>query len=199
MDVFGLHGWTKTVLIDFQNERILLYFLMFLLGAFYYTHKIFESEWNNKKLNILLHSTGWIPINLYLFLLIYSFVKPGNYLISEIVDTFLLRFNFVLSGAYLLYTMITTFRTYLNTQGTLWNALNRNSYGVYIIHTIVMGGLAVLLLNTAIPSLVKYLIAIVSTFVVSNLIVSLYRKLIKSPCSAIRKRNQEPMPLTHTG
>jgi predicted nucleic acid-binding protein len=28
-----------------------------------------------------------------------------------------------------------TFRTYLNTQRKIWTELNRNSYGVYIIHT----------------------------------------------------------------
>ena len=28
MDFFNLHGWTKTVLIDFQNERLFIYFLV---------------------------------------------------------------------------------------------------------------------------------------------------------------------------
>ena len=58
--------------------------------------------------------------------------------------------------------------------------LNRNSYYVYIIHVIVIGGIALAMLNTAIPSLVKYLIATVSTYAVSNLIISFYRKVIKS-------------------
>ena len=58
--------------------------------------------------------------------------------------------------------------------------LNRNSYYIYIIHVIVIGGIALAMLNTAIPSLVKYLIATVSTYAVSNLIISFYRKVIKS-------------------
>lgn len=198
MDFFGFQGWTKTMLIDFQNERVAIYFLVFLLGAFCSTHNVFKSAGTSKKLNTLIHSTGWLPINLYLFLLIYSLAKPGDYLISEMIDTFLLRLNFVLSIAYTLYAMVTTFRTYLNTQGTLWNALNRNSYGVYIIHTVVMGGIAVTMLNTGIPSLIKYLFVIVSTFAVSNMIVYGYRKLMKPPCYAIWKRYTEPMTLTHT-
>jgi fucose 4-O-acetylase-like acetyltransferase len=180
MDYFNLHGWTKTVLIDFQNERIFIYFMVFLLGALSYKLKIFESDWKNKKLDIILHSTGWIPINLYIFLLIYSLVKPGDYLVSDIVDTLLIRLNFMLSLAYLLYTMITTFRKYLNKQGTISRELNKNSYFVYIVHVIVMGVIALTMLNTAIPSLLKFLLLIVSTFVVSNLIISCYRKAVTS-------------------
>jgi hypothetical protein len=76
--------------------------------------------------------------------------------------------------------MITTFRKYLNKQGRIWKELNKNSYGVYIIHVIVVGGIALTMLNTAIPSLLKYLILTVSTYAASNLIVYFYRKVIKS-------------------
>lgn len=68
-------------------------------------------------------------------------------------------------------------------------------YAIGAAWWIVMGGLALPLLNTAIPSLAKYLIVTVSTFVVSNVIISLYRKLITSPCYAIWKRYKEPMTL----
>ncbi len=195
MDFFGLHGWTKTLLIDFQNERVFIYFLVFLSGTLCSVRKVFESTWTNKKLNTLIHSAGWLPINLYLFFLIYSLAKPGVPLISEMVDTFLLRFNFVLSIAYMLYAMITTFRSHLNKQGKIWTMLNQNSYGVYIIHTVVMGGLALTMLNTAIPSFVKYLFVIVSTFVVSNLIVWCYRTFMTSLYTAIKQRYNEPMTL----
>jgi fucose 4-O-acetylase-like acetyltransferase len=180
MDFFNLYGWTKTILIDFQNERILIYFMVFLLGALCYKLRIFESEWKNKKLDITLHCTGWIPVNLYIFLLIYSLIKPGEYLFSEIVDTLILRLNLVLSLAYLLYVMITTFRKYLNKQGAILMELNKNSYGVYIIHVIVMGSIALTMLNTAIPSLLRYFILTTSTFIASNLIVSFHRIVVES-------------------
>jgi peptidoglycan/LPS O-acetylase OafA/YrhL len=180
IDYFNLHGWTKSVLIDFQNERIFIYFMVFVLGVQCYKLKIFESEWKSKKLDIALHSTGWIPVNLYIFLLIYSLVKPGDYLISEIVDKLVLRLNFTLSLAYLLYAMITTFRKYMNKQGRIAVELNNNSYGVYIIHLIIMGFVASSMLNSAIPSLLKFLLLTVSTFLVSNLIISCYRKVVTS-------------------
>jgi len=180
MDYFNLHGWTKSVLIDFQNERIFIYFMVFLLGAHCYKLKIFTSEWKSKKLDIALHSIGWIPINLYIFLLIYSLVKPGDYLISEIADKLVLRLNFTLSLAYLLYAMITTFRKYMNKKLRIMMELNKNSYGVYIIHVVAMGSIALTMLNTSIPSLLKLLLLTVSTFVISNLIISCYRKVITS-------------------
>jgi hypothetical protein len=41
---------------------------------------------------------------------------------------------------------------------------------------IVIGAIATLLLNVAIPSVLKYLILIVTSYAASNLIVSLYRR-----------------------
>jgi hypothetical protein len=45
---------------------------------------------------------------------------------------------------------------------------------------IVLGGIALAMFNTAIPSLLKYLILTVSTYAACNLIIYFYRKLIKS-------------------
>jgi len=33
MSIFKFQGWTKTLFIDFQNERLLIYFIIFLLGS----------------------------------------------------------------------------------------------------------------------------------------------------------------------
>lgn len=178
MDFFNLHGWTKIVLVDFQNERILIYFVIFMLGSLCYKLKTFESDWRNKKLEIILHCTGWIPMNLYIFLLIYSLLNPGKYIISEVVDVLLIRLNFVLSLAYLLYAMIITFKNYLNKEWAISKELSRNSYGVYIIHVIAVGAIALTMLNAAIPSLLKYLILTVSTYAACNLIVSFYRRAL---------------------
>lgn len=121
MSIFKFQGWTKTILIDFQNERLLTYFMIFLLGALCYKLKIFESDVTSKKLYIV-----------------------------------------------------------INCQGKVLKTLNENSYNVYIIHVIVIGCIAVIMLNMTIPSLLKYLTLAVSTWVISNLIVSVYRNLIRS-------------------
>ena len=50
MDMFGLRGWTKTVWLDFQNERLLIYFMAFLLGAHCFRRKVFEGKPKSKML-----------------------------------------------------------------------------------------------------------------------------------------------------
>ena len=47
-----------------------------------------------------------------------------------------------------MYIMIESFWRYFDKPGRLWSELNKNSYGVYIIHVIVIGIFGTLLLNT---------------------------------------------------
>ncbi len=180
MSFFKFYGWTKTIFIDFQNERLLIYFMIFLLGSLCYKQKIFESDVTSKKLYIAINCTVWIPINLYILVLINFIFRPGSYIFSKIMDIILLWLGFHLSLLCLLYLIITTFRYYLNKRGKMLRELNENSYNVYIIHVIVIGGIALIMLNTTIHSLLKYAILAVSTWVISNLIVQYYRNLIKS-------------------
>jgi fucose 4-O-acetylase-like acetyltransferase len=197
MDIFGFRGWTKTVLIDFQNERLLIYFMIFLLGSLCFKRKTFGSKSKSKKLYIVIIFTAWIPIMLYRFFYIKSFTIIGNYVFSEVVDTLLFWFSFHLSLHCLLYVIINTFRYYLDKQGKIWNELNQNSYYVYIIHTIVLGGIAFTMLNTAIPSLLKYLILTVSTYAACNLIAYRYRKTIK-PKILIKRMEEKTMKTVMT-
>ncbi len=180
MDVFGLRGWTKIGLLDFQNERLLIYFLAFLLGAFCFRRKVFDAKPKGKLLYHLVNSIVSIPVTAYVVLLLYPWFRPGSFIISETVHRLILWFSFQLSLLCLMYAMIETFRRYLNKQGRFGDELNRNSYSVYIIHVIVTGGFALLMLNTALPSLLKYLALTVSTYAASNLIVYLYRTCIHS-------------------
>lgn len=180
MDIFGLRGWTKIGLLDFQNERLLIYFMVFLLGALCYKLKAFDAKPESKILFHIANSVAWIPITVYIFFLLYPWFKPGNHIVSQIIDRLILWFSYQLSLLCLVYVMLETFRRYLDKPGRIWNELNRNSYYVYIIHVIVIGTIALTLLNSAMPSLLKYLILTVSTYVASNVMISLYRKVIKS-------------------
>jgi fucose 4-O-acetylase-like acetyltransferase len=56
MDIFGLRGWTKIVLLDFQNERLLIYFMTFLLGALCFRLKVFEAKPKSKILYHILNA-----------------------------------------------------------------------------------------------------------------------------------------------
>jgi peptidoglycan/LPS O-acetylase OafA/YrhL len=187
--IFGWTGWTKTPLIDFQNERLLPYFLVFLLGSLFSRRRIFDSDKRNMKLYIAVNATAWIPINIYIITVLNYILRPGKYLVSEIGDVVLLWFGFHLSLLALLYCAVTTFKYFFNKQGRFGAALGRLSYGVYIIHIAVLGPIALILLNTDLPALLKYPILAVTTYAVSNLLVWIYvktRESLSTPTASVR-------------
>ena len=179
MSLFELYGWTKIVVLDFQNERILIYFMVFLLGALCYEQKVFEQEARSTALYKVVTWTSWIPITVYVMAVIYSFLKPGQFLVSRVFDVSFTLVFFHLSLLSLLYTLVMAFWVNFNKPGKIRDEINRNSYGVYIIHVIVLGGIALLLLNTAMSSLAKFVILSLSTYLVCNFIVHFYRTGIK--------------------
>ena len=186
MSRLGGQGWTKTILIDFQNERLLIYFMMFLIGSLCFKLKVFESLPKSKRFYIAVNCTAWIPINVYFYLLINFLLRPGTYYVSAGVDGFVLACAYHLSVLSLLYVLVATFWFYRNKQSALGRVLNANSYNVYIVHLVVMGGIALAMLNTGIPSLWKYLILTVCTYAASNVIVYAYRELLKPKLIVLR-------------
>ena len=173
-------GWTNTPLIDFQNERLLPYFLVFLLGSLCYRKKIFDTDERNMKLYIAVSATAWIPMNIYVVVLLNFFLRPGKYFFSENADRLLLWFGFYLSLLSLVYCAVTTFKYYFNRKGRLGGALSKLSFNVYIIHIMVMGPIALGLLKTDIPALLKYPILALTTYVGSNLLVYAYTKTVEN-------------------
>jgi fucose 4-O-acetylase-like acetyltransferase len=187
MSYFHYYGWTKTILLDFQNEKLLVYFLMFLLGSLGYKQNIFTTKATNKTLYYVICFTIWIPMNVYIIFLLNLIFNPNNPIFSRIVDNILVWFGFHLSLLGLLYIVINTFRYYLNKKGKYLRKLNEYSYGVYILHFIVMGGIAFILLNTTIPSMAKYIILTISTFVISNLIIYFYKDILLRNFPSLRQ------------
>jgi len=176
--VLGWVGWTKTPLIDFQNERLLPYFLVFLLGSLCYRRKAFDTSKRNTKLSIAVGATAWIPVNVYVITLLNFILKPGEHLVSEGADTLLLWLGFHLSMLALLYCAVTSFKYFFNRQRRLGRALRTLSYGVYIIHIAVLGPIALVMLDTDMPALLKYPTLAVTTYVGSNLIVFAYKRTV---------------------
>jgi len=194
MDVCGLRGWTKTAALDFQNERLLIYFVTFLLGALCHQRKVFDAKPKGWVLYIIVNSVAWLPVTVYIVFLLYPWFKPGSYIVSEIAHKVILWVSYHLSLLCLVYVTMETFRRYLDKPGKLGNELRRNSYYVYIIHVIVMGSLALIMFNLAIPSLLKYLILTVSTYGGSNVVVSVSRKVSTLPHNGMGES-----PMTQAG
>lgn len=171
----GHHGWTRTLLLDFQNEKIGVYFVLFLLGSLCQTRAAFRGRPRGRKLYYVICALIWIPLNIYIHLLVNLVTNPGGYIISRAVDLALLWTNFHISMFGLIYLAVNTFRYYLNQPNRFLTWLGDCSYGVYVLHFVVMGAFALTLLHSALPGLAKYMILSLLTYAGSNLLVLLYR------------------------
>jgi fucose 4-O-acetylase-like acetyltransferase len=184
--ILGFRSWTLTPVIDFENERLLLYFLSFLLGALCFRQNVFAEKPKSKTLYTIVNSIAWIPVTGHIFARLLPFFSPEGFSVTPLYRL-IWWLSFYLSLLCLMYVLIESFWRYFDKTGWIWGELNRNSYGVYIIHVIVIGVFGTLLLNLNLPATVKYFILIVLTYGTSNLVVSGYRSLLQ----AVRSKPSE--------
>jgi len=182
ISILGLKGWTLTTLLDFQNERLLVYFLVFLLGALCYKHRVFDANKRSKKYLIIFNILLMLGLGIYTIValnLFFNMIDPARnyFFISENIDRIIYYTSQLISMLSFIYIFVDLFKFNINKSGRLWTVLNKNSYYVYIIHIVVLGIIALPLVNLAIPAFIKYLILTILIFIISNIIVSVSRKL----------------------
>jgi surface polysaccharide O-acyltransferase-like enzyme len=194
--IFGFRSWTHTPLIDFENEKLLVYFMVFLLGALCFRQNILGTKPQGKTLYTVVSSIIWIPITIHIAARVIWLISlgPSEDLFSPPVLRLIWWLSFYLSLLGMLYLLVQTFRRYVDKTGKIWDELNRNSYGVYIIHVSVIGMIALPLLNSTMPSLLKYLILTVLVYGASNLIVSLYRRVVMSIKAMAQSKTATNLP-----
>ncbi len=191
--IFGARSWTLTPVLDFENERLLVYFLAFLFGALCYRQNVFAQKPQGQLWYIVINAIAWIPITVHIFARLIPFFDPQGFVVTPLYLLFW-WLSFDLALLCLLYLMIATFQRYVDRTGWLWSELNRNSYGVYIIHVIMIGVFGTLLLNLNVPALVKYPVLFVATYAASNLLVSGYRNLVSAVRSSLNRPVAQPTP-----
>ena len=185
--LLGFRSWTLSPVLDFENERLLAHFLFYIAGTMAYRQKLFAELPKKKTLYLVANSVSWLPVMVHIFARIWPYFSPDP-AAFQITPLYRLVWwvSFHLSSLVMVYVMVESFRFYLNKTGKLWVVLNRNSYGVYIIHVIVLGVFGTLLLFTGLPAVVKWLLLVISTYISSNLLVSLYRS---ARTSLVRSRS----------
>lgn len=188
----GHSGWTHSFFLDFQNERLLVYFMAFLLGTLCYKHQVFNTNFGKQKHYLAANVVLTISLGIFTAValnLFFNLITPDrNYFyISASVDR-IFYFASALSAMFsFLYVLLYAFQKYLNKVNKLGEQLNRSSYSVYIIHTVVLGLIALTLLPLPIPSFLKFLILAVLTFAFSNLLIYVYQNL--------RRRSFSPLSI----
>ncbi|WP_372650158.1 acyltransferase family protein [Draconibacterium sp.] len=178
----GLNGWYDSAILHFQRERLLVYFMSFLLGTLCYKLKVFESTKTNKRLYIIANVVLTFTLGIFTAVALNTFfniIDPQRnyYFISQFADRVAYYAFGLASQLTLLYVFLYGFRHSLNKRYALMDELNRNSYSVYIIHTIVLGVVALSLMALPIPPMVKFLMVTLLTYALSNLLIYSWRTI----------------------
>jgi fucose 4-O-acetylase-like acetyltransferase len=177
----GYTGWLHSPLLDFQRERLLVYFMVFLLGSLCYKLNVFESARRNKKLFAVGSITLLVSLTIFTVMawnLFQNLIDPlrNHFYFSELTDRLIYYAASLLSMLGFVYILTDIFRFSFNKSYSFMDQLNKNSYQVYIIHMIILGIIALILVHIPVPALVKYFILTVLTYIISNVIVYAYRK-----------------------
>jgi len=175
MYLLGLQGWTKNSIVNFQNERLLIYFMMFLFGNLCFSKKIFHQM--KPKYNIVLILIALVGIFAYRYFYMATRFNPGTLIVSEWFHRIGYWLSFEISLFGLVYLFIVGFWKFFNQQPKIGKVMNQNSYYVYIIHTVIMGCIGYLLLEVNLPSVLKFFILTTFTYLLSNLLVSFHRSI----------------------
>ncbi len=181
----GLTGWHHSALLHFQRERLLVYFMVFLLGSLCHKLDLFApGKLPSKKHYIIsnvvltLSLSAFTVISLNLF---YNMIEPGReyYFVSPLVDRLAYYNTQYLSMLSFIHIFIYTFQVYFNWTNGLMSQLSGSSYPVYIIHMMVLGLFALPLTHVYMPVMAKYLILVVLTYSGSNFLVFVYQGFLR--------------------
>lgn len=184
ISVTGLTGWHHSLLFHFQRERLLVYFLVFLLGDLCYQINLFESEDRTKTRYVLSNAALAITLTVYTIValnLFFNMIAPGRnfFFVSPWIDTMAFYSSQLISMLLFIYILIGMFRSRFNKRNNLMDHLNQNSYYVYIIHMIVLGVIALVTVELPFPVTMKYLLLTLLTFSVSHAAVYGIRKAVE--------------------
>jgi len=177
----GLTGWTHSPLLDFQNERLVVYFMSFLLGSLCNKLKIFESERQNPKIHFITSATLLFSLTIYTVFalnLFFNLVEPGrnHFYISTFGDRAVYYSAALISMLSFLHVFTHIFRKNFNKTSKILSELSSYSFSVYIIHMVVLGLLALAMINLPVHGGIKFVLLSALTFLMSNMIIYTWKE-----------------------
>ena len=174
----NLSGWHHSWFLEFQRERLIPYFLVFLLGSLCQKNQVFDGPKNKRHylyVNILLTLSLGI-FTVFALNLFFNAISPGReyFFLSSLLDRAVYYLTASIATFSFLYLLLYLFRFKFSRTNSLMSTLNRNSYSVYIIHVGVIGLLALPMLALTLPAMLKFLLLAVLAFIISNFLVAIY-------------------------
>ena len=162
--------------------------MAFLLGSLCYKLNVFESTKKNMKYYIISNVVLTISLGIFTVValnLFFNINDPNRnyFIISDFVDRMAYYTTSLLSMLSFLYVFIHLFRFNFNKINKLMSQLNKSSYSVYIIHVIVLGVIALTMINLQIPGFIKFIVLTIFTFIISNSIVYVYYRWFQNSIS----------------
>ena len=126
--------------------------MAFLLGALCYKLKVFDTNEKNTTNYILSNIVLTISLGIFTVVALnffFNIIEPqrNHFIISETVDRIVYYSTALLSMLTFLHVFIHAFRFNFNKSNWLMDQLNKSSYSVYIIHMIVLGVIALTMIN----------------------------------------------------
>jgi glucan biosynthesis protein C len=169
--VIGSHYWWISLgPFDMQPIRIGLYFAYFLLGAALGTRQQWrETGWPK-------HWGIWFIAGILAFFA-YIFVDSSAIRFPELISRLILGITWATSCAGASLGLLGAFRKFVRRRHTLFDSLSANSYGIYLIHYVLVHWIQFALLSFSWPAWIKFPIAFIGGLALSWGISKLIRQI----------------------
>jgi len=163
----GVFYWIKTIFVEVQISRLFTYFLLFMLGSIMYRKRYFEEKKVNWWKPLIIAIVATQSFRLF-------FLVIGNTLLSTSI--YAVCYN--VSSFAIIFFLLAIFQRFFDSSNKLSLELSRNSYGVYLLHVAVMGGVHLLVRFVMPNPYVQSITLFLATVVICNLIMSMMKRLI---------------------
>ena len=154
------------------------YIVLFVGGILAY-----RNDWLSKMPSTMLRFWGWLSLGLIIFLPIFLL---GTGAVDLGLDLYLRGFNWRcalisawlgLSGIAFSTTMTLWMRDHIKPGNRVAKAVGPNTFGIYLIHPVVLVPITFLMTGSAIHPMIKFAIASVSTIVICFVITEILRRI----------------------
>jgi len=172
--MFGPEKWASLGPFDFQISRFMLYLGYFFLGTIVGTIPFekgllsYQSTFMKKRLLFIVLSLSTFCLLLIIDIPLKRLVQAGS--ISDFSSNLIYCSIFVASCIFSCAAFLTTAKAIFRRKVIIWDIITKNSFTIYLMHYVFIIWGQFLLINLALPVLIKFLIVTLCSMFLSLLI-----------------------------